>query len=142
MIKLNASYSKKVPASEKYSSESYLACVEVELPTGASPQELQEEIHRTFQLVKESVEAEIAGQVARDQAQEHQEQRHGHSRSNTAEGKASNKQIGYLLDLARARDIPLMQLNADVQTRFNAASVYELSRRDCSRLIDEFQRAA
>ncbi len=34
MIKLNASYSKKVPAQQKYSSESYLACIEVELPTG------------------------------------------------------------------------------------------------------------
>lgn len=34
MIELNAPYSKKVPAEGKFSSESYLACIEVELPTG------------------------------------------------------------------------------------------------------------
>ena len=32
MLKLNASYSKKVPAGEEYSSQSYHASVEVELP--------------------------------------------------------------------------------------------------------------
>ena len=39
MIKLNASYSKKVPAEQEYSSKSFLACIEVELPTGASAKE-------------------------------------------------------------------------------------------------------
>ena len=34
MLKLNASYSKKVPAGEEYSSQSYHASVEVELPDG------------------------------------------------------------------------------------------------------------
>jgi hypothetical protein len=65
-----------------------------------------------------------------------------HPKAEGAASKASNKQISYLLDLSKARDIPLIQLNADVQTRFGVISVYELSRRDCSRLIDEFQRAA
>lgn len=63
MIKLNASYSKKVPAEQEYSSKSFLACIEVELPTGATAKELQAKIHDTFELVKASVEAEITGQA-------------------------------------------------------------------------------
>ena len=38
MLKLNASYSKKVPAGEEYSSQSYHTSVEVELPDGLSLQ--------------------------------------------------------------------------------------------------------
>jgi hypothetical protein len=59
MLKLNASYSKKVPAEQEYSSKSFMACVEAELPSGATPAELQQKIHETFLLVKQSVEDEI-----------------------------------------------------------------------------------
>ena len=34
MLKLNASYSKKVPAEGEYTSQSYHASIEVELPDG------------------------------------------------------------------------------------------------------------
>lgn len=34
MLKLNASYSKKVPAEGEYTSQSYHASIEVELPEG------------------------------------------------------------------------------------------------------------
>ena len=61
MLKLNASYSKKVPAGEEYSSQSYHASVEVELPDGLSPDQLQTRIHETFDLVRNSVEAELHG---------------------------------------------------------------------------------
>ena len=52
MLKLNASYSKKVPAETEYSSQSYHASVEVELPDGLTPDQLQERIHATFALVR------------------------------------------------------------------------------------------
>ena len=45
MLKLNASYSKKVPAEGEYSSQSYHASVEVELPDGLTPEQLQGRIH-------------------------------------------------------------------------------------------------
>ena len=61
MLKLNASYSKKVPAGEEYSSQSYHASVEVELPEGLSPDQLQARIHETFDLVRNSVEAALHG---------------------------------------------------------------------------------
>ena len=45
MLKLNASYSKKVPAGEEYSSQSFHASVEVELPDGLTQDQLQSRIH-------------------------------------------------------------------------------------------------
>ena len=61
MLKLNASYSKKVPAEGEYTSQSYHASIEVELPDGLNQNQLQARIHDTFALVKESVEAELHG---------------------------------------------------------------------------------
>ena len=57
MLKLNASFSKKVPAEEEYSSKSYHASIEVELPDGLSENQLKDKIHNTFELVRDSVEA-------------------------------------------------------------------------------------
>ena len=59
MLKLNASYSKKVPAESDYSSQSYHCQIEVELPDGLNPQQLQEKVHGVFDFVRKSVEAEL-----------------------------------------------------------------------------------
>ena len=59
MLKLNASYSKKVPADTEYSSQSFHASVEIELPDGLTPEQLNSKIHETFVLVRDSVEAEL-----------------------------------------------------------------------------------
>ena len=64
MLKLNASYAKKVPTEEEYSSQSYHASIEVELPDGLSGEALQERIHATFNLVRNSVEAELHGKTS------------------------------------------------------------------------------
>ena len=56
MLKLNASYSKKVPAEGEYSSQSYHASIEVELPDGLTQDQLQGRIHETFAMVRGSVE--------------------------------------------------------------------------------------
>ena len=63
MLKLNASFSKKVPAEQEYSSKGYSATIEVELPDGLSQEQLQERIHNTFALVEASVETELNGSV-------------------------------------------------------------------------------
>ena len=39
MLKLNTSYSKKVPADGEYTSQSYHASIEVELPDGLSSEQ-------------------------------------------------------------------------------------------------------
>ena len=61
MLKLNAAYSKKVPAEGEYTSQSYHASIEVELPDGLSQEQLHDKIHATFAMVRESVEAELTG---------------------------------------------------------------------------------
>lgn len=137
MLKLNASFQKKVPVEgQEYSSQSYLASVELELPAGLTESELKEKIANTFRLVRDSVEAELTKGAASAALTVPQ-----HLPA-PAEGKASNKQISYLLDLTKARNITLMQLNMDIQKRYGVTTVYDLDRKSCSRLIDEYQRAA
>ncbi|VGO13395.1 hypothetical protein PDESU_01952 [Pontiella desulfatans] len=137
MITLNSSYKKTVPIEgHEYSSQSYLASVSTELPAGLTESELKEKIANTFRLVRDSVESELAkGSTpgALPEPQQHSAQ---------MDSKASNKQVGYLLDLAKARNITLMQLNADVKKQYGVDSIFDLDRKTCSRLIDEYQRAA
>ena len=64
MLKLNASYSKKVPAGEQFTSQSYHCSVEVELSDAATPEQLQAKIHDTFALVRDAVESELHGKPA------------------------------------------------------------------------------
>ncbi len=59
MLKLNASYSKKVPAETEYSSQSYHCTIEVELPDGLTPEQLNEKVHGVFDFVRTAVEAEL-----------------------------------------------------------------------------------
>jgi hypothetical protein len=60
MLKLNASFSKKVPVpGQEYSSKGYSAEISIELPDNLNQQQLQERIHNTFALVESSVESEL-----------------------------------------------------------------------------------
>ena len=65
MLKLNASYSRKVPAEGEYSSQSYHASIEVELPDGLNQEQLQNKKHETFAMVRERVESELHGRPAK-----------------------------------------------------------------------------
>jgi hypothetical protein len=141
MLKLNASYSKKVPTSEQYSSQSYHCSVEVELSDAASPEQLQAKIHDTFALVRDAVESELHGKPA---AKAEPEAQTAKAEPQTAEApaKASNKQVKFILDLAKGKGLTLTALNSRVQEKFKVESVYELARKDASRLVDELKAAA
>ena len=149
MLKLNASYSKKVPADTEYSSQSFHASVEIELPDGLTPDQLNAKIHETFALVRESVESELHGNTVQQPAQniqtpppQSQPDQHENLAQNAAKpayGKkpatdalASPKQIKFLLDLARQNGYTIEQLKA----RFNVSALEDLSRTQCSRAID------
>ena len=132
MLKLNASYSKKVPADGEYTSQSYHASVEIELSDGLSAEQLNSKIHETFELVRNSVEAELHENTPCQQG--------GNTSSNTGnqpvQGSipASPKQIKYLLDLARNNGVTPQQ----ILTRFKVNALEELTRNQCSLAIDEF----
>ena len=142
MLKLNASYSKKVPADTEYSSQSYHASVEVELPDGLTTEQLNARIHETFAMVRDSVEAELhgeggnAGQLA-DLPQlpiqsAQQQSKPAYGKKPATDSPASPKQIKFLLDLARQNGYTVEQLKA----RFNVSALEDLSRTQCSRAID------
>jgi hypothetical protein len=122
MLKINASYSKKVPAEQDYSSKSFHASVEAELSDTLSPEELKRKIHETFAVVKEAVESEInfspkLGRGSNDEP-------------------ASSRQLAYLTDIAR-------RTNADLDShlrRYRVSRIEDLSRQQCSNLIDELQK--
>jgi len=126
MLKLNASYSKKVPAEAEYSSQSYHASIEVELPDGLTGDALKERIHSTFELVKDSVEQEI-----HEKSQRPNNKSHGHAEQSSE--PASPKQIKYLLDLARQNGLNIASLLKPIQVK----NTSDLTRKQCSSLIDD-----
>ena len=148
MLKLNASYSKKVPADSEYSSQSYHASVEIELPDGLTPEHLNAKIHETFALVRDSVESELhgettnAGRMADVQQlpiqSAQQQNKPAYGKKPSTDAPASPKQIKFLLDLARQNGYTIEQLKA----RFNVSVLEELSRTQCSRAIDQLNGKA
>ena len=153
MLKLNASYSKKVPAESEFSSQSYHASIEVELPDGLTQDQLQGRIHETFAMVRDSVEAELHGNGAaksevsapqNPQNPPRQGYRSGASNygknkgQNQEDAAASPKQIKYLLDLARNNGVTPQQ----ILTRFKVNALEELTRNQCSLAFDEFNGKA
>ena len=154
MLKLNASYSKKVPAEGEYSSQSYHASIEVELSDGLTADQIQDRIHETFEMVRDSVEAELHGNGTAEhevsaprnqQNQGRQGYRSGASNygnknkgQNQEDAAASPKQIKYLLDLARTHNVTPQQ----ILTRFKVNAFEELTRNQCSLAIDEFNGKA
>ena len=135
MLKLNASYSKKVPADGEYTSQSYHASIEVELPDGLSSEQLNSKIHETFEMVRNSVEAELHGNPLNQQG--------GNAPQNApnqpVQGSthASPKQINYLLTLASRRGITPQQIAA----QNNVANINQLSKKQCSTLIEQWKAA-
>ena len=154
MLKLNASYSKKVPADTEYSSQSFHASVEVELPDGLSHEELNTKIHETFDLVRASVEAELHGNAVPQPAQTSNAQSqpglydnppqnaskptYGKKNGTTSDAPASPKQVKYLLDLARQYGVSPDQIKA----KFNVPALESLTKTQCSRAIDELSGKA
>ena len=135
MLKLNASYSKKVPADGEYTSQSYHAAIEVELPDGLSQDQLHDKIHATFAMVRESVEAELHGNpTANHGAPEPQNAPKPEAQTGYP---ASPKQISFLLSLASRRGITPAQIAA----QNNVADVQMLTKRQCSALIEQWRVA-
>jgi hypothetical protein len=142
MIKLNASVAKKVPAEQEYSSKSYMASIEVELPSNLTPEELKLEIHKTYAGLEVAIQEQIDGKgEVSPKSHTHSTQRRK-PRGNAPAAKASNKQIAYLLDLGKASGKTLGVLNAEAEQRFGVQSIYELTRKDCSHYLDDLKAAA
>ena len=136
MLKLNASYSKKVPAEGDYTSQSYHASIEVELPDGLSSEQLNGKIHETFEMVRNSVEAELHGNTSSQHGGN--APKNTHNQQVQGSTPASPKQIKFMLDLARNKGITPAQIVA----QYGVASVEQLSKSQCSSIINNWRGAA
>jgi len=132
MLKVCTSYSKKVPTDQQYSSQQFHASVEVELSDALSPDQLQERIHQTFSVVRSTVEAEITGKPTNGNG--------GHPAEPKTNGKASNAQIKFITDLAGQKNIKLGELNQGIKEVYGVESLYELTKKDASALLDQLRR--
>lgn len=154
MLKLNASFSKKVPAETEYSSQSYHAQIEIELPDGLTQQQLREKVHGVFEFVRSSVEAELQGNATAQQMQPQAlqpvpqspaPQANAAQQATTYRQKqyrnpnvaASPKQVNYLLSLAKRTGCTVQQ----ILQRCHVASVDAIPSKTCSRLIEELSGA-
>ncbi|MEI6057249.1 MAG: hypothetical protein WCR55_14475 [Lentisphaerota bacterium] len=149
MLKLNASFNKKVPAETDYSSKGYSASIEVELPDGLSQEQLKEKIHSTFEMVRQSVESEIDGTAnnapiqaepvkPNQQFNTQKPQRFEQNAKQPSNEPASSKQVKYLTDIARKLNVSLV----GYLQNFVCNEVSQLSRQDCSTLIKNIQNYA
>ena len=148
MIKLTASFSKKVPVpGSDYSSQQYHAAVEVELPDGLTLEQLQGRIHQTFSLVQASVEHEL-GNDRQDSADSPAAftpapppAANGHAPNGRSEGngaRATGKQIQFITNLGLRNKLSLQALNDLALRTFGAADLAVLTRKQASDFIEHF----
>ena len=158
MLKACVSYSKKVPVDGlEFSSQGYSLTLETEIPeTDAAA--IQSRLRDTFELVKSSVEQELANGHGRPAAQAAPTRPsadagatapNGDSRpaARAVEGgrgssvdRASNRQIKFLTDLWTQGGGAVADLNARIRAKCGVDGLYELSRKQASVLLDELQR--
>jgi hypothetical protein len=136
MIKLNTSYSKKVPVEgQQFSSESFHCSMEVELSDGLTSDQIQAKIHSDAELLRQAVDAEL-GQ-AQQPAQERPKRRTFNDRPAAGQQrKASNAQIKYLTDLSGELKVTLQDLNSEIFERYGVQGLYDLSAAQASEMID------
>ncbi|MDX9791900.1 MAG: hypothetical protein WCU90_15040 [Kiritimatiellia bacterium] len=141
MIKLSTAFMKKVPVQgQEFSSQSFHASIELELSDALTPEQIGEKIHRTGEFLRNAVDKELEGAAPADSGKGATAFA-GSGQQPQGERKASNKQIKYLTDLAAERKLTLQDLNTDIHRRFGVESVYDLSAKQASALLDEMNGA-
>ena len=139
MIKLHASYSKKIPAETNYSSKSFHASLEVEVADEIAKDgdQLQQKLRSLWLDLQDAVEAQIResnGNGATPSTEDRSET------SSNGGDRASQKQMNYLMLLSRrAKGWGLSELQKYVKTRVGDVGLYEISKQDASMLIEEFR---
>ena len=159
MLKLTSSFSKKVPVvGSDYSSQSYHATVEVELPSGLTTEQIQARIHETFELVRTSVEAELGGNAKTGTVSQLSQTSQATAESvhpaippmttppaapprQVAANGASFKQLSFLTELAMRKNVSKSELLAEVQNLYGVNTLDGLTRQQASKLIERLGAA-
>lgn len=150
MIKLTASLSKKVPiAGMNYSSQNFMAGLEVELSDAAALPEVQTRIREVYGLLEASINEQIRqhqpqnptdGQE-RSPRQAPRDNRGGRyarredNRENRQTFPASQAQLKAIAAISRERGMEEAELSDVVERTFHCRAVEELTLREASKLI-------
>jgi len=132
MIKLSASLMKKLPGDVEYSSRSYSAGIEVELQSGARPEELQGQLRRLYELLDAAVNEQMKGEYPSTPSTP-KASRRSHKGS---QRKATEAQLSAIAAIARDRGVADEGLAELMQEEFGVGSVTGLTIGQASELID------
>ena len=142
MLKLNISFSKKVPGEEQYSSINFHGSLERELSDGLSPADIQRIFHDNYQLLEQTVEQEIQNYSQPKSPSSYVSpappQAQAPLPSNNQ--KASAKQITFLNRLGAEQGLGQAQVDIMAMNNFGIDSVWKLDKKQASQLIDKLQR--
>ena len=146
MIKINAGFTKKVPGNQDYSSEGVHVTLEMELPDSylGNKQALQLQIQDLITEARDQVEQQLGGNSQQFEPfeqpnQPNQTNRNGRFQTVPPPRPASNKQLNFLLSLAkRARNLGPQ----DICERFQITNLQELSSRQASEMIEQLKTGA
>ena len=136
MLKAIVSYSKKIPVPDsQYSSQGYSLSLETEVPE-TDAHAIQARLHDTFDLVKTTVEHELANGNGKPKLEVHDRSRDAGATSPNSPAKASNRQSKFITDLANRQGMALSDLNGRIRERFGLDGLYDLDKKQASTVVD------
>ena len=150
MLKINVSFSKKIPGEEQYSSLSFHGSMEKELSDGLNAEQIQQAFHNSYQLLEATVEQEIQNYKGKQTnpvqsakpayaipAKPYQAPQSSAPQAN--QQQASQKQITFLNRLGAERGLSQQQVDAMALNSFGANSIWQLTKKQASQLIEQLQ---
>ena len=139
MIKLSASVSKKVPIEGLgYSSRSYSAGLETEVPSGCPSEELQSRLKQLYGLLELAVDEQISHpRTIPERNRTTQNSRSsGNGKGNGNERSATRAQMKAIRAIAKEHGLTDAELDTLIRRQFSAEELQALSVRQASVLID------
>lgn len=149
MIRIIANVSKKVPVpGVEYSSQSFMAGIEVEVSDGATPEEIQQKIHSVYSTLERTIDSEIAarnGEAPTTAALgSASEQRPANRLPTTKSGngngrRATQAQIKAILAIGQSIGMDRTKVIDYVAGEFGVKKLDDLAIKDASTLIERMK---
>ena len=138
MLKIHTSFTKKVPGEEQYSSLSFHTAMERELSDGLSGTDIQNEIHRSYQLLEKTVEAEIINYKQKVPVVSQPQVPTAIPAKVPVQTASliSQKQINLICSLGNQLGLNQHQLSAESSQLYQVGSYHELTKKQASAFID------
>jgi hypothetical protein len=140
MLKAIVSYSKKIPVPDsQFSSQGFSLSLETEV-LATDPAAIQAKLHETYELVRATVEQELANGNGNGHAVKPPEAATPPAQRPATIDKASNKQVAYITSLWTSGGGQISDLNARIRQQFGVNGLFELDKRTASQFVDELKR--